>query len=209
MFNKDLNFSKLKPEDIQSNLFMYHLKLLINEGLVYKNLGGRYELTIDGKTFSDKISLQSFKPRVQPKIITMVVCKRKDGKQALYRKKRQPFIGLIGFPYGKIHLGEKVQEAASRELLEKANLTADLILRGDVYMSTYQNGALFNQTLCHVFSAVHPHGELLKESDIGGCFWDDITKMDTHQLIPGALDIYKLTEKPSQQLFFAEFVYHI
>lgn len=210
MFNKDLNFSKLKPKNIESNLFVYHLKLIINDGLVYKNPTGRYELTIDGKTFSDKISLAAFKPRIQPKIITMIVCKRKDGKQALYKKRRHPFIGLVGFPYGKIHLGEKVLAAANRELLEKANLEASLTLKGNVYMTTYQQEELFNQTFCHVFSAIKPQGELLKDSDIGDCFWGDVRKIDPKELIPGALDIYHLVEKkPGTQLFFAEFVYQI
>lgn len=209
MFNKDLNFSKLKPEHTESNLFMYHLKLVINDGLVYKNLTGRYELTIDGKTFSDKISLAAFKPRIQPKIITMVICKRADGKQVLYRKKRHPFIGLVGFPYGKIHLGEKVLEAANRELKEKATLSADLLLRGDVYLTTNQNGELFNQTFAHILSAAHPIGELSKDIEIGDSFWGDIEKLDPKELIPGALDIYHLVKKPQKELFFAEFVYQI
>ncbi len=209
MFNHALQFSKLKPENIESNLFMYHLKLVINSGLVHKRSDGRYELTIAGKTFSDKISLKSFSPRIQPKIITMVICTKEDGSQVLYKKKRHPFLGLIGFPYGKIHLGERVLEAAQRELKEKASLAAEVIHRGDVYLTTYQGEELFNQTFAHVFSAAHPTGSLSKELEIGDSFWGKIEQLDQSELIPGALDIYQLLQKSTQQLFFAEFTYTI
>ncbi|MDO8638731.1 MAG: NUDIX domain-containing protein, partial [Candidatus Daviesbacteria bacterium] len=129
--NPFLPFSKLKSKEIESNLFIYHLKQLILEGLVKKKADGKYELTSEGIGFTDRLSLSNFKPRIQPKIITLIVCQNKNGEFLLYKRGKQPFLGYTGFPYGKIHLGEKITQAAERELKEKTGLFAKLNHRGN------------------------------------------------------------------------------
>lgn len=205
--NSSLPFSKLKPREVESNLFMYHLKQLIAEGLVGKRTDGKYELTTEGLVFADRLSLASFKPRIQPKIITLIVCQNKKGEYLLYKRKRQPFIGLCGFVYGKIHLGEKVAQAAERELKEKTGLSTKLTHRGDVYLTTFQNGAVLTEVFCHIFEGENPTGELVQDSEIGGCFWTKVEGLSKKELIPGFSDIYKLVRKSTKALFFAEYTY--
>lgn len=208
IFNPALPFSKLKPVNTEGNLFMYHLKLLIQEGLVKKEAGG-YQLTRDGQVFADKLSLKTFRPRVQPKISTLLVCKNEQGEYLLYKKRRQPFIGLIGFPYGKTHLGEKVLESAARELQEKANLIATLTHRGDVYITIYQDNQLFTHSFFHIIEATSPQGELRTETDIGECFWSRPDQVQPKELIPGVLDIYQLLLDNPTERFFGEFTYKV
>ena len=71
IFNPCFPFSKLKSKEVEGNLFIYHLKQLITEGLVQKTSDGKYELTLEGKIYTDKLSLKTFKPRIQPKIATL------------------------------------------------------------------------------------------------------------------------------------------
>lgn len=168
--NSSLLYSKLKPKEVESNLFVYHLKQLILEGLVKKRADGKYELTLEGKIYTDKLSLKNFKPRIQPKIVTLIICQNNKKELLLYKRKRQPFLGKIGFPYGKIHLGEKIFQAALRELKEKTGLSAKLTFKGDVYLTTFSKGELLNQMFCHIFEAKNPEGELIKEPEIGNCF---------------------------------------
>ncbi|MDP9212240.1 MAG: NUDIX domain-containing protein, partial [bacterium] len=142
--DSELRFSELKPEDVESNLFMYHLRELLRSRLVTKAARG-YRLSATGKRYADKLSWKTLSPRVQPKIVTMVACRNRRDEWLVYRRRRQPFRGLISFPHGKLHLGENIQEAAERELSEKAQLQGRLHHRGDAYLSVYQDTDLISQ----------------------------------------------------------------
>lgn len=207
--NSSLSYSKLKPKEIESNLFIYHLKQLISEDLIHKRSDGEYELSTQGEIFADKLSLKTLKPRIQPKIITLIVCQNHKGQLLFYKRKQQPFLGQIGFPYGKIHLGETVGEAVSRELQEKTNLSATLVHKADVYLTVFKNQEVISQMFCHVFLGKNPRGELQKTAPIGECFWEKVDNFSSTRFIPGVSDIFKVATKPSKHLLFAEFTYHI
>lgn len=205
--NSSLPYSKLKPNDVESNLFIYHLKQLITEDLVVKKNDGKYELSDEGKKYADNLSLKNLQPRIQPKIVTLIVCKNNKGEVLLYKRKRQPFLGLVGFPYGKIHLGEKISEAALRELKEKTGLVSKLSHKGDAYLTTFKDDKLISQMFCHVFAGEDPKGELVVKSEIGECFWENIKNSKADKFMPGFDDVYNLINKPLRNLFFEEFVY--
>lgn len=197
-------FSELKPDGVEGNLFMYHLRALIREGYVAKVSGG-YALSAAGKRYADRLSLDTLKPRIQPKIVSMIVCRNADGEYLLYRRVRQPFSGMVSFPHGKIHLGETVAEAATRELTEKGGLRATLRHRGDVYLTVYQDDELVTQTLCHVFTGTRPVGHLRSDEAIGKCFWAPLKRRPQPDYAPGLLDVARLAERRGR--FFEEFKY--
>jgi len=206
---KDLKFSELKPKGVESNLFIYHLNKLFKEGLV-KKTNWRYNLTPAGKRFVDKLSLKDLKVRIQPKIVTLVACKNDEGEYLLYQRSHQPFIGMVGFPYGKIHLGETVLQAAIRELKEKTGVQADMQHRGDVYLTTYEGKDLISQSLCHIFSAKNPKGDIKKKSPIGKCFWSDLKDLDKDNFFPGFKEVLSLLKKnSSNKHFFAEYMFKL
>ncbi len=206
ILNPYLNFARLKPKDIEGNIFTYHLKQLITEGLVRKSSYG-YELTDEGKIYADKLSLKNLNPRIQPKIVTLLICQNQKKEYLLYQRKRQPFLNLVGFPYGKIHLGETVLQSAKRELLEKTGLNGILTHQGDVYLTIFEKNNLLTQMLCHIILVKNPQGELKSSSDIGECFWINIKKVSQNKLMPGAKDIYHLAIK-KKSFFFAEFTFN-
>ena len=202
-------FAELKPMGIESNHYVYHLKSLMREGLVKKS-GNLYQLTAKGKELISRLSLQDFKERIQPKIVTMVACKNSQGEYLLYRRAREPFLHTVGFPYGKIHLGETILEAAERELKEKTGVSAKLKQRGDVYLTTYENDDLLSQTLCHIYSGDKPVGHLVEKSEKGECFWAKLDTLKKSELIPGFAEIVKLLkDKPVKELFFGEYVFKL
>ena len=202
-------FAELKPMGIESNHYVYHLKSLIREGLVKKS-GNLYQLTTKGKQLVGRLSFQDFRERIQPRIVTMVACKNSRREYLLYRRNREPFLNTVGFPYGKIHLGETILEAAERELKEKTGVSAKLKHRGDVYLTTYENNDLLSQTLCHIFSGDKPVGRLVERSEKGECFWAKWDTMKKSELIPGFAEIVKLLkDKPAKNLFFGEYVFKL
>ena len=109
-------FSDLRPDGVDSNLFMYHLKAVIRDKLVFKRPDGRYALTPGGNDYAERMSLTIMKPRFQPRVVTLICCQNEAGQYLLYRRARQPLYGMVSFPYGKVHLGEGIYAAAEREL---------------------------------------------------------------------------------------------
>jgi ADP-ribose pyrophosphatase YjhB (NUDIX family) len=202
MVSTKAKYSKLKPVGTEGNLFSYHLKILVEEGLIELKTG-HYYLTAKGKQHVDRISFTTLHTRVQPKIVTLIVLKEKD-KYLLYERKRMPFIEHVGFPYGKIHLEERILEAADRELLEKTGLRANLKHRGDVYLTVHDETELISHMLCHVFSGSKITGALK-----GECFWSPIESIPKNKLIPGVAQIEKLLKENKSNLFFAEYFLNI
>lgn len=203
---RSLPYGKMKPSGVEGNRFTYHLHVLLNEGLIRKR-GTLYTLSAKGKHLSDRMSLASFKERTQAKIVTLIVCAR--GKEfLLYRRGKEPFIGRVGFPYGKVHLGEKIVEAAHRELKEKAGVEAKLVRRGDAYITVYEHGELITHMLCHVFSGTYRSGEPQKDSPIGECFWGKVKDVTEREAIPGFSEVARLLET-SKTPFFAELSFDI
>lgn len=202
-------YSELRPPEIESNHFIYHLKQLITDKMVVKNTDGTYSLSNDGKAYADKVSLSSYRLRSQPKIVNLIACKNDKGEYLLYKRKHQPFIGLSGFPYGKVHLGETIKASSERELKEKTNLATKLEHCGDVYVTVFDGDTLITQTLFHIHTGSNPKGTLKEETPIGYCYWTKIDTKNKDQYFPGFLEIYNLLKRPRKDRFFAEYVFNL
>ncbi len=185
----ECRYRDIKPKEVEGNLFMYHLRALQKEKLLEKTSTGLYRLTADGLHYTDGLSQENFQPRIQPKIVTLLACQNDAGGWLLYRRGRQPFHGLLGFPYGKIHLGETIQEAAERELKEKTGLVADLAHAGDAYLTVFQRDEIISQMFCHIFVGSNATGIVMEKSEIGECSWQSIDKLGDDYM-PGFREIF-------------------
>jgi len=152
MFQEVARFRDLRPPKIDTNLFSYHLKLLIKNNIV-KKLDSGYTLSTNGLAYVDRVSVLSKAVRTQPKIITMLVVQNSDGDVLLWRRKRQPYINAWTLPYGKLHTDDVSLEAAvQRELTEKIVLTDQAVRHvGDCYIHVNTHGKLLSNTLAHIF----------------------------------------------------------
>ena len=145
-------FSELKKPGVDTNLFSYHLKILIKEGFVKKTEGG-YTLDDEGLKYVDRISESDMNIRLQPKIITMLVLQNSDGEILLQKKMKQPYINLWTLPYGKLHVDDaSIESAALREASEKVNLDdIKLIHAGNCYIRVPSKDGNITSTLVHIF----------------------------------------------------------
>jgi ADP-ribose pyrophosphatase YjhB (NUDIX family) len=116
----------MRPTNVESNLYQYHLLQLQREGYVEKLENG-YSLTGRGLAYADRHSTTLKKTRSQPKLITVLFLATDDNKILVVPKKRQPFMGTHNLPSGKIHLDETIAEAAAREFTEKVTQGVSLI----------------------------------------------------------------------------------
>lgn len=191
--NATRRYTDLKPPDIEGNLFMYHLKGLVSDGLIEKSDDG-YRLTAKGKQFAGTLSLKTGKTRVQPKILNTIVCTNEAGEYLFARWNRQPNIGQVSFVHGMMHFGESVFDMVALELAEKAGLEADFTHLGDVYIRGIAGDDVDRHMLVHVFRAtnVRPGGQNELRPDVSEPLWAKLDEFKADQFVPGFYEIAQL-----------------
>ena len=145
-------FRDMRPAQTDSNLYNYHLKLLMRQGFIEKTDQG-YTLSIPGQAYIDRVNLATTKRTLQPKIITLLVIQDGYGNVLMYPKRRQPFMGQWTLPLGKVHNSDaSVQQAAQREMAEKISQDVEIDVQhvGDAYIRIKQGADILISTLAHV-----------------------------------------------------------
>lgn len=202
---KSLRYSELRPPKIESNNFAYHLKEIVRDGLVQKNRDGQYELSAQGLAYADRITHQTLDVRIQPKIITLLDVTNDEGETLLFRRHRQPYLGLVTHPAGKVHFGESTGAAAKRELEEKAGIkNVRLEHCGDVYLSIFIGDTQISHALAHVF-----HGHAKKRLPVQKpSFWGVPKEVATERgFVPGFEEIKAFIAEPRS--FYAEYTFRL
>lgn len=144
-------FRDLRPRGIDTNLFSYHLKLLVKQDYVIKTEEG-YTLGTKGLRYVDRVRSDDMRVRLQPKIITMLLIQEGYGKVLLQKRTKQPYINTWTLPSGKLHIDdESVVAAARREASEKLAYDPHKLRHvGDCYIRVRDEGAVESATLAHI-----------------------------------------------------------
>ncbi len=152
MYQKFARFRDMRPKNVDTNLYSYHLKLLQKRDYIVRTNDG-YTLGKNGILYVDRVTTSTLKVRTQPKIIVMLVVQNGDGHVLLYRRERQPFTNQWTLPYGKLHLDdETLVAAAHREAREKLRHDNQTIRHsGDCYIRIKDDSETVMSTLVHVF----------------------------------------------------------
>jgi len=183
LFKPGSRFSELNIVDVTSDHFNFHIKKLINDGLIIKK-EGKYYLTVEGKEFAGRMDTDKLKLEKQGRITVALHAVRNIGGETQYlihHRLKEPFFGWYGSHSGKIHWGETPQEAASRELFEETGLTGDLTLKGIVHHCDYdKEGNLLDDKYFWVFRADNILGELKVKVEEGENIW--MTKKEYKKL---------------------------
>jgi len=167
--NKKLIFNKLKG-DMPSNIFTYHLKKFIKEGLIEKK-NNFYFLTKKGEEaicYLDKYS--NFSSLKQP-IHDVFLVPIKSGKFLVMKRTKRPFLGVVMPIGGKLRSGEVIFECVKRKLKEDTGLTGEFKLKGLIDVRTYKDGKLFLHHILNVFKIINLKGDLIEKTDKGENFW--------------------------------------
>lgn len=148
--NKTRRYSEMRPPRTDSNLYSYHLKSLMRDRFVTKE-DRTYYLAPKGLAYAERISIDKFEPRLQPKILMMFVVENEHGEILLWQKSKQPFVETWSLLSGKVHLeDESLTSAINRELLEKFNSPHRAQHVGDCYIRAYVESVLVSCVLGHV-----------------------------------------------------------
>ena len=129
LFKPNSRFTDLNIKGLSNDHFSYHVRTLLDDGYVTKE-GKAYSLTTKGKEYANRMDTDDVVIEKQPKIAVMILAfKEEEGKEYMLIQERtkEPYFGYAGFLTGKIRYGEKVEEAARRELKEESGLEAKKI----------------------------------------------------------------------------------
>ena len=198
--NKRLRYARLKPEDVEGNAFMYHLRSLTKLGYI-AHADEWYHLTPEGQLFIDQVSLKTFEPRVQPKIVILMVAQNDSGQILLYRRQRQPLINKVGLPYGKLHADETIYEAAARELYKKTGYTGTFNYMSSGTMKIFEDGEMTSYILYTILKVTEISGDMLGTASSGTPFWSGINAIEQTELIPSVKDILNLGHAEGKNVF--------
>lgn len=177
LLTESARFSDLKPGDTPSDQFTFHLKQLVEFGIVEKREGGEYQLTHLGKDYANRFDIDSKIVRTerQAKLSVIVIASREVSgthEYLMQERLKHPFFGFRGFIAGKIKIGESVLETAERELQEETGLVGDLRHRSVYHERIYsQAGELLEDKYFFICTAENVHGTLQTEFEGGRNAW--------------------------------------
>lgn len=185
LFRPDARFAELqKASELSSDHFNFYLKQLLDEAFVAKNEDGAYHLTQKGKEFANRFDTDERKVERQPKVAVCLMVRRKDGKQLVQQRLKQPFYGYWGRPTGKIRWGETILEAAARELMEETGLEADLAFEEIYHKMDYNkdSGEMLEDKIFFIIACDNPRGKLIDEFEGGRNAWMTQEEYDAQDL---------------------------
>lgn len=122
--NLSLRFNEIeKLSGVRSNKLAYHLKNLVNNGLIAKS-EDCYVLTRKGETAAERIA--HFTGKEVGHMVVVIVAIVKDNKILLVRREKRPFRGYWGMIGGKTKFDESIPEAVKREVDEETGVKIDI-----------------------------------------------------------------------------------
>jgi 8-oxo-dGTP pyrophosphatase MutT (NUDIX family) len=177
IFKQEARFSDLNSGGVSSDLLSFHVKSLVDAGLLEKLASQKYRLTPAGKEFTNRFDTDTVNLTAerQAKIGVCLTCVRiEDGqKQYLVQQRlKQPYYGFYGFITGKVKWGETIVETATRELQEEAGLSADLTHVGVYHKMDYNpEGKLLEDKYFFIFRGENAKGTLIEQFEGGKNMW--------------------------------------
>lgn len=186
---KIARFRDMRPPRVDTNLYSYHLKSLLGNGLVEKIDGG-YTLSAKGQAYMYRIGPKEMRVLSHPKIIAMAVVQNADGDVLLQKRTRQPHADTWTLPYARV-LIDDVSIRATIERMAQETLELDdanMSHVGDCYIRVMAEGKVLSSTLAHIFycetDSIITHDEFV---------WARPHKLDQYDLAPAVEQIVART----------------
>ncbi len=185
LFAKELRYTDLKPDvEMENNQLDFHLDKLIAEGYI-ENGEKHYFLTNLGKEYANRMDTDQVVIAKQSKVTAWICCSRRNGKAKqylIYTRLKQPFYGCQGFMSGKVRYGEKVVDAARRELLEETGLKGSPQIVSIKHFLVYDKSTkeLVEDKFMFLCLVKNPQGSLSPDETEGKYQWVDEDNLRTY-----------------------------
>jgi ADP-ribose pyrophosphatase YjhB (NUDIX family) len=171
-----LKYSDLYNKKEENDLFNYHLQHLVDKGFVQK-VDKKYHITDSGILFTlndGSIGAQNYDvDKMKVNVLNLVVKYENNQMLVLNQKrKRYPFFGNSGISGGVVLKGEKILEAAKRNLKMKTGLDGEFSkIVGTVRGIFYLNDEVFQDIFFFICFCDRFSGELIEENDVSVNKW--------------------------------------
>ncbi|MBP9738165.1 hypothetical protein KBD20_00580 [Candidatus Saccharibacteria bacterium] len=168
----NLRFSELKPAEIESKLFTYHLKKVVSAGYVTKNEDGRYSLTAEGRRLGIRVlsDFQTLSNRAHS-VLFLVIRRKADGAWLLYRRKIQPLVNRVGFMHCTPNSQEPVLETANKLCKERTGLSCEFSALGNGYFRMLSGETLESFTHFTLLVCENAIGDLIQGNEYSEYYW--------------------------------------
>ncbi len=191
LFRPAAHFAALqKASALSSDHFNFHLKKMLEQKLIEKNIEGYYALTIAGKEYANRFDTDARVIERQPKVAVLLLIERDDGRLLCQQRLKQPFYGFWGRPTGKVRWGETILGAAARELMEETGLEADLAVK-EIYHKidfTESSNELLEDKIFFAVHGTNPRGTLQKTFDGGRNIWFNLEEILAQEKVFDRMD---------------------
>jgi hypothetical protein len=197
-FADSLRFSELKPDDIDSKLFTYHLKKVVAAGFVIKNDDGEYALTPEGRRVGKgALKKQSRMIDRAYSILLLAIQRKEDGAWLLYRRQTHPLLGLTGFMQAQPVAEQDVAVTAKQECLAKTGLEGDFAVHGHGYFRVYREEALESFIHFTLLKCTDIQGEVHQNSGAAEYYWDAAPDFAAADMLPNMQILHKMCAAPA------------
>lgn len=202
------HFAELKPDDLDSNAFTYHLQQLIKQKYVAKQDDGTYALTPLGKAAGVNIALSAKAVLEQAHSILLLAVQNTDGEWLLRRRTAHPTYGKIGFLHGEPLAQEPTTDTAGAILRRKTGLTATFTPRGSGYIRIFKDNELESFVHFILLHTTKVEGALAEKDQTGENFWGKNPDWSSTDMLPSMpILAEKLAARPD--FFFVEESYRL
>ena len=197
MHNPGMKFNELWGNVGESNKFAYHLKVLVEDGLIEKK-DEFYSLTHEGKTFSTYLEgTDGSRAKFPALIVACVIYDKESDKYLFSRRTKEPFYGYWCWTSGKVRIDEFIYETAKKEIFEETGLTCDLELKGLLSAKTYDNNEFSYNHEILVVLGKNPKGDLIPKTREGEIFWLSEKEILEKKAIPTISDVLEISKSKS------------
>ena len=207
LFRPEAKFSQLNLSGLTNDHFTFHIKKLVERGLVLKN-GVKYGLTDKGKEFANRLDTEVNKIERQAKLAVLVVGVQAGGevKYLVQKRLKQPYYGFHGFVSGKIKWGEKLEEAAKREFEEETGLKGEVELVGVEHKIDTKEGVVLEDKYFYIFRVTMPERELVVDFEGGKNMWLTESQLKkTEKIFGDMFDIIEVVKGSELTILEREF----
>ena len=185
-FAPSMRFSELQPDDVDSKLFTYHLKKVIQAGYVTKYDDGTYALSPEGRRIGKTVLK---KDRLMDKaysILLLAIRRSSDNAWLLYTRSTHPLIGLTGFMQALPNAHEAVAETAQSVCFDKTGLKGNFQVVSSGYLRVFEIDELESFTHFTLLVCDDVEGELKEHDDYGTYSWVNNPDFSAPSMLPTA-----------------------
>lgn len=160
LYSNKLKFNEIEKHlKVRSNKLAYHLKQLVDKGILVKNKE-EYELS---ETAEYLIPYLSDKKAVLPVVLIHIGNKN---KAFLFKREKRPFKGFLSLPGGRLLVGESIKDATKRIMKEKFNLNVELRKINSVSLEHVKKGKKIIHSFLLIFVSAEAKNKIkLQKAD--------------------------------------------